>query len=154
MTYRIPPAKILCQTISEVIRDKRMVVSQRRLTELVMQNLRRKDAEYKVSEERVRRMAIFKDLARVQINYRVTEERSDGGKCPVCGSTTKELQNQTLDGEEVKLGFKCVRCPYWTGPNKRVPVRYTFLSLQEGVIEPLPKKRRKKDDMYSQWKFA
>jgi len=28
------------------------------------------------------------------------------------------------------------------------------LSLQEGVIEPLPKKRRRKDDKYAQWKFA
>ena len=67
------------------------------------------------------------------------------------GSATKELQNQTLDGEEVKLGFRCSKCPYWTGPERRVPVRYTFLSLQEGVIEPLPKKRRKKDDKYAQW---
>jgi hypothetical protein len=154
MPYRIPPAKVLSQTISEVIKEKRSVISQRRFTELVLANLKKKDEGYSVSEERVRRMAIYKNLTRITIHYRVTEERSDGGKCPVCGSTTKELQNQTLDGEEVKLGFKCVRCPYWTGPNKRVPVRYTFLSLQEGVIEPLPKKRRKKDDLYSQWKFA
>ena len=154
MPYRIPPAKLLSQTISEVIRDKRSVVSQKRFTELVLAVLKKKDEGYTVSEERVRRMAIHKNLVRVHIHYRVTEERSDGGKCPVCGSATKELQNQTLDGQEVKLGFRCVKCPYWTGPERRVPVRYTFLSLQEGVIEPLPKKRRRKDDKYAQWKFA
>lgn len=155
MPYRIPPVKVLSQSISEVIKEKRSVVSQRKFTELVVIKLRQKDPEYSASEERIRRTAIFRNLTRIHINYRETKEQARNGKCPVCGSETKEIHNQTLLGEEVKLGFKCVRCPYWTGPNRRVPVRYTFLSLQEGVIEPTPNRRRKvEDDRYSQWKFA
>lgn len=152
MPYRIPSVKVLSQSISEVIKVKGSVISQRRFTELVVKNLKKKDAEYSASEERVRRMAIFRNLARIHIHYRETKELSRSGKCPVCGSETKDIQNQTLFGEEVKLGFKCSRCPFWTGPNRRVPVRYTFISLAEGVIEPVVK--QPKDDKYSQWKFA
>jgi hypothetical protein len=48
----------------------------------------------------------------------------------------------------VELGFKCTKCPYWTGPRKRVPVRYTFTMLGS-IVPPAKKKGR-----YSQWKFA
>ncbi len=41
----------------------------------------------------------------------------------------------------VELGFKCTKCPYWTGPRKRVPVRYTFTML--GSIVPSNKKKGK-----------
>jgi hypothetical protein len=155
MPYRIPSVKVLSQSISEVIKSERNVVSQRRFGEMVVKNLKKKDVEYSASEERIRRMAIFRNLARIHIHYRETKEQSQNGKCPVCGSETKEIHNQTLFGEEVKLGFKCSRCPFWTGPNRRVPVRYTFISLTEGVIEPVIKRpKTPKDDKYSQWKFA
>jgi hypothetical protein len=155
MPYRIPSVKVLSQSISEVIKEKRSVVSQRRFGELVVKNLKKKDAEYSASEERIRRMAIFRNLARIHIHYRETKEPSRNGKCPVCGSETKEIHNQTLFGEEVKLGFRCTRCPFWTGPNRRIPVRYTFISFAEGVIEPVVKRpRTPKGDKYAQWKFA
>jgi len=154
MPYRIPPVKILSQSISEVIRDKGTVVSQRKFTELVNANLKKKDPEYSASGERIRRVAIFKGLARLHIHYRETKEPSDHSNCPVCRSETKEIRNQTLTGENVMLGFRCTKCPYWTGPDKRVPVRYTFISPQKGVIEPTQKKRRSDDPKYAQWKFA
>jgi hypothetical protein len=154
MPYRIPPAKILSQSISEVIKDKGTVISQRKFTELVNANLRKKDAEYAATGERIRRMAIFKDVARLHIHYRDTKEPSDHEKCPVCRSETKEIRNQTLLGENIKLGFKCTKCPYWTGPNRRIPIRYTFIAPQKGLIEPAPKRRRKNDEQYAQWKFA
>lgn len=156
MPYRIPSVKVLSQSIAEVVKEKGTVVSQRKFSQLVLVKLKAKDQEYSASEERIRRTAIFRNLARIHIHYRETKEPSKNGKCPVCGSETKEIHNQTLLGENVKLGFRCVRCPYWTGPNRRVPVRYTFLSLQEGVIEPAPKKRKKaeEEDRFSQWKFA
>ncbi|HSV42655.1 MAG TPA: hypothetical protein VLH13_04510 [Methanomassiliicoccales archaeon] len=154
MHYRIPSVKVLSQAITEVIKEKRSVVSQRRLTEHVRKKLKQIDPEYSASEERIRRVAIFRNLAKLHIHYRETRDPSVRASCPVCGSETKEIQNQTLAGELVRLGFKCSKCPFWTGPSRRIPVKYVFLSLQEGLIEPEPKKRRIKDDKYSQWKFA
>jgi hypothetical protein len=152
MPYRIPPAKVLAQTISEVLREKRTVSSQSRLAEEVNTRLRKLDVEYTASEERIRKLAIFNGLARVHIHYRETKERSEKDHCPVCGSDTVEIRNKTLYDEKVELGYKCVKCPYWTGPGRRVPVRYDFIAPQEGVIEPSGK--RKRDRRHSQWKFA
>jgi hypothetical protein len=152
MPYRIPPAKVLAQTISEVIRDKRTISSQSRLAEAVNERLRKLDPAYTASEERIRRLAIFKGLARVHIHYRETKDKSRKDHCPVCGSDTVEIRNKTLYDENVELGYKCVKCPYWTGPSRRIPVRYDFIAPQEGVIEPTGKKKR--DGRHSQWKFA
>jgi hypothetical protein len=155
MPYRIPSAKMLSQTISEVLREKRTVSSQSRLALAVNERLRKLDPEYTASEERIRKLAIFKGLARVHIHYRDTKTRSEKDHCPVCGSETMEIKNKTLYDEKVELGFKCVKCPYWTGPSKRVPVRYDFIAPQEGVIEPAGKGRKKKrEGAHAQWKFA
>ncbi|MEI6797219.1 MAG: hypothetical protein WCK39_10180 [Methanomassiliicoccales archaeon] len=153
MPYRIPSVKMLSQTISEVLREKRTVSSQSRLAEAVNERLRKLDPAYTASEERIRKLAIFKSLARVHIHYRDTKKRSEKACCPVCGSDTVEIMNKTLNDERVELGFRCVKCPYWTGPSKRVPVRYDFVAPQEGVIEPTGKKK-KRDGRHAQWKFA
>jgi len=148
MPYRIPSAKVLEDSIRRIIREQQSIPSQRRFTELVLEDLKKKNAEYKVGEVRIRKMALHRNLARVTIQYRETRDPSRKGRCPVCTSPTEELHNQTLDDKMVELGFKCTKCPYWTGPRRRVPVRYMF-SLQ-GVIVPPTRKRGK----YAQWKFA
>jgi hypothetical protein len=148
MAYRIPSAKVLEDSIRKVIREQQSIPSQRRFAELVLEDLHRKSPEYKVGEVRLRRMALHRNLARVTIAYRETKEPSRKGRCPVCSSPTEELHNLTLDDKRVELGFKCTKCPYWTGPRKRVPVRYTFTMLGS-IVPPAKKKGR-----YSQWKFA
>jgi hypothetical protein len=148
MVYRIPSAKVLEDSIRRIIREQQSIPSQHRFSELVLEDLKKKNADFKVGEVRIRKMALHRNLARVTIQYRETRDPSRKGRCPVCTSPTEELHNQTLDDKMVELGFKCTKCPYWTGPRKRVPVRYTF-SLQ-GVIVPPTRKKGK----YAQWKFA
>jgi len=148
MAYRIPSVKVLEDSIRRVIREQQSIPSQHRFTELVLEDLRKKNPEYKVGEVRLRRTALHRNLARVTISYRETKEASRKGRCPVCCSSTEELHNQTLDDRMVELGFKCTKCPYWTGPRRRVPVRYTFTIF--GAIAPTNKKKGK----YAQWKFA
>jgi len=148
MVYRISSAKVLEDSIRKIIREQQSIPSQRRFAELVLEDLKKKNPEFKVGEERIRRMAVLKDLARITIQYRETKDASQRGRCPVCSSSTEELHNLTLDDKKVELGYKCTKCPFWTGPRKRVPVRYIF-SIQ-GMIVPPTKKKGK----YAQWKFA
>jgi len=148
MAYRIPSSKVLEDSIRRVIREQQSIPSQRRFTELVLEDLKRKNPDYKVGEVRMRKMALHRNLAKVTIMYRETKEPSRKGRCPVCTSPTEELHNLTLDDRKVELGFKCTKCPFWTGPRKRVPVRYTFSMI--GAIVPPAKKKGK----YAQWKFA
>jgi transposase-like protein len=151
MTYRIPPSKILVEAISEVIREKQTVDSQRMLTELVQKALKKRDSDFTASEIRIRKVAVLKTPLKLHIHYRETNVASTKGRCPVCGSETLQIRNKTLFDEKVDLGFRCTKCPYWTGQQRRVPVRYIFNALIEEAPRPA---RRKGNGKYSQWKFA
>jgi len=126
MSYRIPPAEVLAEAIKEALKSRAMVVSQHRLTGLVVKKLKEIDPSYTATEERIRKLSIDLNLAKIEIHAREAEERSRAGRCPVCGSKMKRIQNQTIFGGTVTLGHKCTKCPYWTGLRKRIPVRYVF----------------------------
>ncbi|MFP4169720.1 MAG: hypothetical protein ACLFUV_01670 [Methanomassiliicoccales archaeon] len=126
MTYRIPPEEVLADAIRVVLSEYPMVTSQRKLAKLVLRKLREEDELYTASEERIRRVAIERGAAKVEIHCRPGEERSRKGRCPVCGSRMKRIRNETIFGGSVTLGYRCDRCPYWTGMRKRIPARYIF----------------------------
>lgn len=126
MSYRIPSEDLLEKAIRVVMSDQTMIVSQRRLTELVVARLREKDPHFTATGERIRRVTIEKGIARVVIYTRESEERTRFGRCPVCSSKMRRLRNETVFGGSVTLGYRCTLCPYWTGLRKRVPVRYVF----------------------------
>jgi len=126
MAYRIPPSDVLAVVIAEALAEHPTVISQNRLTAMVRAKLKQLDREYAVTEERVRKTAIRYGLTKVQIQTRESDEKSVYSRCPVCGSKMKRVRNTTIYGGVVTLGYKCPRCPYWTGINRRIPVRYVF----------------------------
>jgi len=131
MPYKIPKADVLAEAIKEALREQSTVFSQNRFTELVNASLKRVDLDYTASEVRIRKVTLIKKLAKVQIETREAEEKSRQGRCPVCGSKTKRIQNETIFGGSVTVGYKCRSCRYWTGLYRRVPTRYIFYG--EGV---------------------
>lgn len=126
MGYRIPPSDLLADIISALLRRRPTVSSQRKLTELVLRELKSIDPDYTASEERIRRVAIDSGAAKIEIHCREAEERSRYTRCPVCGSKMNRIRNETIFGGTVTLGYKCTKCPYWTGLKRRVPIRYVF----------------------------
>ncbi len=126
MAYRVPTAEVLAVAVSAAIRDINTVGSQRRLTELVREELRRIDPSYGVTEERVRRTAITSGLVLVTVETRDTGRRKRVVKCPVCSSRLKRVRNRTISGGTVTIGKKCTVCPFRMGTTRRVPVRYIF----------------------------
>jgi len=126
MSYRIPPADTLAEAISEALKGRPMVVSQQKLTKIVLKKLKDKDPEYTATEERIRKLSIDRDLAKIEIHAREADDRSRYGRCPVCSSKMKRIQNETIFGGTVTLGYKCTKCPYWTGLKRRIPIRYVF----------------------------
>ncbi len=126
MSYRIPPSDLLVDVIKEVVKKHLTVSSQRKLTELVLRRLKDIDKEYAASEERIRRVAIDSGVAKIEIHCREGEEKSRYSRCPVCGSKMVRIRNETVFGGTVTLGYKCTKCPYWTGLRRRIPIRYVF----------------------------
>ncbi len=126
MAYRIPSDTELVEAIKDALRRHGIVNSQRKMTQLVLRELRRHDSDYAVSEERVRKLAISNNLAKIDIRCRDSMVKTLAGNCPVCGGKTKRIRNLTVYGGTVTVGYKCATCGYWTGLKHRVPTLYVF----------------------------
>lgn len=112
--------------VLKVILQEGTISSQRRLSELVNQKLRRKNM--RVTGPRVRTIAIRSGLIGVNMRIRHDGETPDLDACPVCQTRLKRTGNRTLTGGTAKTGYKCPRCPWWTGRDLRIPQHYTFYS--------------------------
>ena len=108
----------------KVILDEGTVASQKRLAQLVNRQLARRGMH--VTGERVRMLAVKSGLVSIQIRVRVDGETPEMERCPVCRSRLKRTTNRTLVGGTASTGYKCARCPWWTGRELRIPNHYVF----------------------------
>jgi hypothetical protein len=126
MTYRKPDDDRLAAAIRTVIKKNRQIVSQNAMTGLVLKELRKEDENYRVSGERIRRVAVERGILRIGIEYNEHGDASSPDICPVCGYPMESVSNSTLDDREADVGQRCTKCPYQTGLRRRTPGRYTF----------------------------
>lgn len=126
MTRKIPDDDRLEAAIRSVIKKNRQIVSQAMMTELVLKELRAEDDDYRVTGERIRRVATERNILRIEIEYNVHDSPSSPDICPVCGYPMDPVNNSTLDGREADVGRHCTKCTYHTGMKRRTPGRYTF----------------------------
>jgi len=124
--YRIPDDDRLDEAIRTVIRRERHVRSQAAMTVSVHNELKRDGENYRVSGERIRKIAIERGILKVEIEYNLHDGRSCADICPVCGYPTDAISNTTLDGRDAEIGRECTKCPYHTGMKKKMPGRYIF----------------------------
>ena len=124
--YKIPDDDRLDEAIRAVMRRERRIESQAAMTELVLKELGKDGDNYRVSGERIRKVAIERDILRVEIEYNLYDELSSPEICPVCGYPMDVIGNATLDGRETDIGRKCTKCAYQIGLKKKMPGRYTF----------------------------
>lgn len=126
VAYRIPSDSVLSVAIAEALRRHDVVSSQSKLAKITRERLYEMDPNYKVTVERVRRVAIQTGIATVEIKTREDSSKESSSECPACGSRMRKVKNKTLYGKAVTLGYKCGKCKYSTGKLKSVPVRYSF----------------------------
>ncbi|MCL2606952.1 MAG: hypothetical protein FWD92_00090 [Methanomassiliicoccaceae archaeon] len=124
--YRKPDDDRLDEAIRAVIKRERHVRSQTAMAELVLNELKRDREDYRISGERIRKVAIERGILEIGIEYNMHDGRSHADVCPVCGYPTDAVSNTTLDGRDADIGYECTKCPYQTGLRKRMPGRYTF----------------------------
>jgi len=126
MAYRKPDDDRLEGAILAVVERNQQIRSQKMMTDLVLSELRAEDENYNVSGERIRRVAIERNILRIDIEYNQHDDRSSPDVCPVCGYPMAVVSNATLKGGAAKVGRQCTKCPYQTGQRRRTPGRYTF----------------------------
>jgi hypothetical protein len=127
--YRIPPERSVREILFSVMKDHVTVRSQSLLHKLIMKRLDdiEHGARFKLSPERLRRIAATMVGVKMMIHCRESEEPFSGTRCPVCASEMRHIRNQTLYGWTVNTGRVCPVCGFWTGPKLRKPVRYVFI---------------------------
>lgn len=126
MSYRIPDDDTLADAIYMVMHRHSPVRSQGLMATLVVKELVRSDPLYRASGERIRRLAIIRNLAEVEISYNDTERNGIPSVCPVCAAPLRPVLNQTLSGDSATIGHRCQRCQYSMGIERRVPGMYLF----------------------------
>ena len=124
--YMIASDDDIIVALKEIFSEFPVVESQKKLKEFVDARMESTGAPYKVSESRLRRIAILNGIAKVEIRCRESHGRKAIARCPVCGSKLKMIKNRTVFGGTVTLEHQCVLCPYWTGMKHRVPMKYIF----------------------------
>jgi hypothetical protein len=133
MAYRLPSREEVEHAIAAVLRREKKLPSESRFLSLVRRELKRKDKEFTISHERLRRVALRSGLCKVTIHTRDVPTRKPMGRCPVCNTRVRPIKNETIYGGTVTLGFDCAFCGYWTGMKRRVPQRYVFSSMVGGT---------------------
>lgn len=131
MGYRIPSENALADAIDQALVRQPIAESQRELADRVRRVLAERDEAFRVSDERVRRVALDRDLARVRVRTGTTDEEVRDA-CPVCGAQLDQVANKTLDGGRTVVGAECPSCPYTTGARHEVPLRYEFVRVDDG----------------------
>lgn len=129
--YRIPPDEDVVAAALRAVLRAGTVDSQRKLGEMVEAELRRRDRHYRVSDERVRVLALRSGLVGVHVHAHPSGPTPRLERCPVCESDLVRTSNRTLAGGATATGYRCARCPWWTGREYRVPSRYVFFPLVE-----------------------
>ena len=126
--YKVPKASLLKDIVITVLKNEKIVDSQKYLLTTVKYFLRNLDGRYTVTSRRLRKVIFTIPEISVEIDYKYTE-RELGKKCPVCYSEMKPVYNMTIDNNKVLSGYRCTHCSYWTGLKRRVPRKYRFIYL-------------------------
>jgi hypothetical protein len=128
MTYRIPDDDKLAEAIFVVMYRNQQVKSQNEMTTLVRRELNKENEdEFRVSGERIRRIAVNRGLLQLVIEYNESVISGLPDTCPVCRNPMEAVTNRTLDGGMIEVSRKCSVCPYSVGTRRRMPGRYTFM---------------------------
>jgi len=124
--YSIPKDDRLADAIFTVMYRNNQVRSQSELARLVRKELDNDKKDYRVSEERIRTLAIRRGMASVHIDLHETDETELPDTCPVCRHPMESVLNMTIYGKTTEVGRKCSGCPYSMGTRRRIPGRYVF----------------------------
>lgn len=129
--YRVPSDARVVEAIEEALARHPIVDSQQELGALVRGVLQGEEKAFRVSDARVRRLAVQEGLAEVTVETGTTSQPPREA-CPVCGGEVEAVRNRTLTGGETVVGVRCARCSYRAGARHEVPLRYRFLREDQG----------------------
>lgn len=126
--YKIPRKDEVGQAVLEVLGDYREVASQAMLHSLVLEKLRKENQFFKISPERVRKIATELDDVRVFVEKRKSPREAK--RCFICGEEMNWVEGKNLLGSSAKTGKMCPKCGFRIDRPGLEPRRYVFYMRQ------------------------
>lgn len=130
----IPSDEDIAESVRRVLASVQKTESQHALGELVRKDLSGKGQEVRLTDARVRRVAAAYGAARIEIEYRGSQNRELPDICPVCGNAMSPVTNSTLDGGTAEFKRVCTVCPFSVGMHPHSPGRYVFVRAPEREV--------------------
>lgn len=124
MKYKIPDGEMVTKAISEVLDEHREVFSQDSFHQMVQSKLRMDDKKYRVSAERLRRVA--STMKNVGIRVVKMRSRLEPKECFICSGELASFESVDLFGGRTPLGKRCKRCGFEMEKGRLAPRRYVF----------------------------
>ena len=134
MGYLMPSDEQLIDALRIALKKAHTVDSQTLLRQLVKQEINTTSKEYGVNAQRLRKIAIDCPFVSIDIQSRKGDPKKYLSHCPVCETPLKKVKNLTIWGGEVTIQLRCPTCGYWTGKQKRVPIRYIFHYVPQEIL--------------------
>jgi len=119
---KIPKSEVV-KFVTKSVLHKRTANSQKELTELVNEQLKKVDSAYSISGKRLR--DIISSMKEVKIGIEIKKGKTPG-KCPACKSSLKKAYSRNLKGRKVLQKLKCHKCGYSGHDGKWLPRKYKF----------------------------
>ena len=141
MQKRVPSDEEIEDAVREVIRLRRRVESQTELRRLVLERLSTPEAEARATAARIRRVALTRGAAAVEIDYRDTFGALPE-ICPVCKGGMMPVRSINLDGDTVEIRRNCSVCSFTASGRMRTPSRYAFVKAH-GTVDDTSERLRK-----------
>ena len=126
MTYQIPTDDQVIKAVRKVFSENNKISTQTKLKKLVEKKLITKKAKYQISPNRLRKLVLQSNIAKIEIYSREGDPKKILNRCPVCDTKLNKVKNQTIWGGQVTIEYRCSFCGYWTGKKKRIPTLYVF----------------------------
>jgi len=127
MDRKIPSKEMVADTIKKILYSRKIVESQEELASLVENELKKINKDYVVGATRVKRIA----LEIPEIEVKAKTKRAIGlqkiEKCPICGVEVKEIKVKNLLGNDIVIGYKCIKCGYESDLEAFLPMKYIFI---------------------------
>lgn len=122
--YKIPGKDEVGTAVLEVLEDYREVKSQAMLHSLVLKKLKKENQFFKISPERVRKIAAEQE--EVKIFVEKCKSPREAKKCFICGEEMIWVKGRSLLGGATRTGKKCPRCGFRIDRPTVKPKRYVF----------------------------
>ncbi|MFQ6051349.1 MAG: hypothetical protein ACE5K4_06610 [Candidatus Hydrothermarchaeota archaeon] len=122
--YAIPDDRIIEKTLIEIMRRHKLIETQKELGRQVKKIIKEKNPKYRVSEERIKKIAALSPEIGIRVEMRRSKRKIL--RCPCCKGELKEREIPNLFGGTSSLK-KCERCNFEILKDDKVPRKYSFM---------------------------